>query len=689
MTGPPTAPPAQPATPFLPSGALIWLIASFGLLLLPQLSRLPVWLSGACVLLAGWRWLVQGGYVRLPGRLVKIAVMLALVSAYVATVNAQFSVETASSFFVLAVGLKWLETRTTRDFYVLFFILCYLAAVNFLFEQGIPWTLVNLAAVFIILVGLQVLNAPDAPNAMGAGGRRLGKLLLKTLPIVVLLFIFFPRLSPLWSVPLVSGQARTGLSDTMTPGDISSLAQSSERAFRVTFGGATPPRRERYWRGLILDRFNGERWDQGASARPKDIGRVLVDGGVGQLQPGQYDVLLEPTDQRWAFALDNSRAVSSNVRRTSNGLFEFRRPADTTVRYRMAMEPEAGKEPQTLTQAEQRRYLQLPASGNPRARELASQLASISSGADDFVRRVLSRFRNQPYFYTLRPPKMPEDSVDALLFDAKRGFCAHYASATAFLLRAVGIPARIVAGYQGGSAGADSNYLIIRQYDAHAWVEAWMPDRGWVRVDPTAAISPERIEQGLEQAVADEGSFLENEWASAEKYGDMAAVQWLSLQLDAINYQWQRWVVGYQGQTQLNLMSRLPGNWSLAKLGYVTAGLLATLMLLAAAWTAWRSYGAAWRDPSRRLLMAWHKVLEKQGVKVDQAETPSALADRADQQGAPDAPLHRAFAQALNNHYYSESNHLSESDRQRLRRLLKRMAQRSASGPRRVDKHFT
>lgn len=664
------------AAPFLPSNALIWLIASFGLLLLPQINRMPIWLSAACLLLAGWRWLVQGGYVRLPGRLLKITVMMGLIIAYVATVKAHFTVETASSFFILAVGLKWLETRTSRDFYVLFFILCYLAAINFLFQQGILWTLVNLAGVFIVLIGLQVLNAPEAPNALRSSWLRLGGLLLKTLPVVVLLFIFFPRLSPLWSVPLVSGQAKTGLSDEMTPGDISSLAQSSALAFRVTFGDDTPPRRDRYWRGLILDRFDGKGWHQGNHPAARGIGRVLTDGGIGELQRNQYDVLLEPTSQRWAFALDDSSAVSGNVRRTSEGLFEFRRPADTTVRYRMARQDDNRNAPSSLSHTERRRYLQLPAEGNPRARALASALANASSDTDDFIQRVLSRFRNQPYFYTLRPPKMPTNPVDALLFDAKRGFCAHYASATAFLLRAVGIPARIVAGYQGGSAGADDNYLIIRQYDAHAWVEAWVPGRGWTRVDPTAAISPTRIEQGLEQAVADEGSFLENDWASPQRYGDVAAIQWLSLRLDSINYQWQRWVVGYQGQTQLSLMSKLPGNWSLKQLGYVTAGLIAAMLLVATLWTAWRSHYSDRRDPQARLLLAWKRMLRKKGFTVNPGDTPSTLASQVTQKGAPDAALHQAFARELNNLYYDTSKGGAVSDRQRLRWLLKKMRRR-------------
>src|SRR5690554_2755107 len=205
----------------IPGTALLWLIGSFALLLLPQWNRLPWWLIAACVVLAGWRWLAQSGRVRLPGRWLRAGIMLVLVGVYVGTVQGRFTVDTAASFFVLAVGLKWLETRSARDFYVLFFILVYLAAVNFLFQQDILWALLTFAAIACLLIGLQILNAPDLPGSLKAGWKRLGLLMVKTLPVVVLLFVFFPRMAPLWSVPLVSGQARSGITDTMRPGDIS------------------------------------------------------------------------------------------------------------------------------------------------------------------------------------------------------------------------------------------------------------------------------------------------------------------------------------------------------------------------------------------------------------------------------------------------------------------------------------
>jgi len=664
----------QASTPdLIPGAALVWLMGGFALLLLPQWDRLPVWLMVSCIVLAAWRWLAQLGKLRLPGRWSRSGLMVVLVAVYIATVQGRFTVETASSFFVLAVGLKWLETRTVRDFYVLLFILVYLSSVNFLFHQEIHWTVVNLAGVLVLFVGLQVLNAPGIAGAARSGWKRLGLMFLKTLPVVVLLFVFFPRMEPLWSVPLVSGEARTGISDSMTPGDISSLAQSDARAFRVTFGDDIPPHRDRYWRGLFLDTLNGDTWRQSRNREFRRPGRVAVDGGVGQLQPEEYDVLLEPTDQTWAFALEGSEPVSDNVTRNEEGLFRFDRPADSTVRYRMALTPEGDSSLNALQNP--RQYLQLPASGNPRTRELAQTLKAQTSGPQELAVSILRRFREQQYFYTLRPPKMPDNGIDALLFDSKRGFCAHYAGAMTFLLRAADIPARVVVGYQGGEPGAGNEYLIVRQYDAHAWVEAWMPGQGWTRFDPTAAISPERIESGLRDAMEEEGSFLENDWTSPQRYGDMAMVQWASLQLDKMNYQWQRWVVGYQGQSQMDLMSRLPGGFGLRELGYVTAGVVGGALLFAGLFTALRGRSFARRDPLSRVLGRWHAVCEDAGVPVRHGETPSRQAERLARAEPSVAASAMTFARLVNKLYYAQDlqKHPDRLSNQGIREELRRM----------------
>lgn len=657
----------------IPGPALLWLMGAFFVLLIPQWDRLPLWLTLSCSGLAGWRWLAHVGRVRLPGKWLRGAIMLAMIAGYIATVSGRFTVDTAASFFVIAVGLKWIETRAFRDFYVLFFILTYLATVNFLFEQGIAWTMLNLMGVMLLLVSLQVLNAPDIPNVLMGSWRRMGGLLLKSLPVVILLFLFFPRIAPLWSVPLVSGHARTGISDTVTPGDISNLAQSSERAFRVAFGGAMPAPSDRYWRGLLLERFDGRTWRQSLPEGFQPPGRVQNDGGIGELTAGEYDVLMEPTGRSWAFALSDSKAASNNVYQDDNGLFRFRRPADTPVRYRLIMETNAQRL-SALMPVDRRQNLQLPAEGNPLARRFAQDLKRKTTGEREFIAELLRKFRSESYFYTLRPPLMTDDGVDQLLFDVRRGFCAHYAGATAFLLRAAGIPARMVVGYQGGEIGAGGDYLVVRQYDAHAWVEAWVEGEGWLRVDPTAAIAPSRIESGLREAVADEGSFLEQEWASPQRYGDIPILQWASSQLDRINYQWQRWVVGYQGQSQMDLMSRLPGSWSLRDLGYLTAGVVSLALLTLAIVSAWRQRARLAHDPFTKVVLHWRRHIEQKGIPLEEGATPSQVAEQVALANPAAGGPARSFARAVNNHYYGRNNGQYSSDQKkelgRLKRLL-------------------
>jgi hypothetical protein len=339
----------------------------------------------------------------------------------------------------------------------------------------------------------------------------------------------------------------------------------------------------------------------------------------------------------------------------------------------MALTPEGDSSLNALQNP--RQYLQLPASGNPRARELAQTLKAQTSGPQELAVSILRRFREQQYFYTLRPPKMPDNGIDALLFDSKRGFCAHYAGAMTFLLRAADIPARVVVGYQGGAPGAGDEYLIVRQYDAHAWVEAWMPGQGWTRFDPTAAISPERIESGLRDAMEEEGSFLENDWTSPQRYGDMAMVQWASLQLDKMNYQWQRWVVGYQGQSQMNLMSRLPGGFGLRELGYVTAGVVGGALLFAGLFTALRGRSFARRDPLSRVLGRWHAVCEDAGVPVRHGETPSRQAERLARAEPSVAASAMTFARLVNKLYYAQDlqKHPDRPSNQGIREELGRM----------------
>ena len=654
-----------------------WL-AAFGLILLAQVQRLPLWLSlgaGAAVVSG---WLVQRHRKRGLRPLWLGALALVSAAAFWAYYRGQFTVDTAASFLVLTVALKWLELGRRRDLFILFFIQCYLAVVTLLFHQSMLWTGGLLVSLFLLFTGLQMALGGRGQVMGGEAMKRSALVFVKMLPVVVVLFIFFPRIGPLWSVPLVSEQGTTGLSDTMAPGAITSLAQNDDPAFRVTFGGDTPRPGQRYWQALVLDRFDGKRWDRRSLDEREGVSRVPEDASAGELANDEYEVMLEPHGRRWGFALVDSVPASTNVQLNRNGMVRFERSVDTRRRYRMQFEqpPEARR----LSDAERRFYTRLPGGTNERTREWVARQRRAADGRQALIRRLMEHFNEEAFHYTLQPEALGNsDTVDGLMFGTREGFCEHYASALAFMLRTAEIPARIVTGYLGGESGVDNEYLIVRQYDAHAWVQAWLPGRGWVRLDPTAMIAPERIENGLREAMQEEGGFLSDDPFSMNRYADVGWVNWMRLRLDAANYYWQRWVVGYEGQTQLSLLGRLPGDIDRRMLGVITAVLVAALILAGVGISLLRARRRHFRDPWYRLYDQWCRLLEHQGTGTGRSETLAAQVSAAERTFPAQASDIRAFGVLLQQAFYSPV----QTDQQalaRARRLMNAIRKRKSHG---------
>ncbi len=661
MTENPTQPVSGRALDF-------WLVG-YALALLAQIERLPLWLTLVGFAGGAVGWLIRRRGWRPLSRRWLMPMTLGLVVLFWLAYRGQFTVDTAASFLVLTVALKWLELRQRRDLFVLFFIICYLVVVTLLFQKGLIWAVVLLGSIFLLFTGLQLAMAGQLRGLSMQAVRRSGGLFLKMAPVVVVLFVFFPRMGPLWSVPLVSEQGVTGLSEEMTPGDVSNLAQNSDRAFRVEFGGDWPRPGERYWRAIVLDVFDGRTWSRRDRGERERASRVIEAAPADALADDEYEILMEPHYQRWGFALVDSVPRSPNARQDARGMVRFERSVDQSVRYRMGFESE--RVSRELGESGKRFYTHLPASGNEMTRAWVAEQRMAIEDDRQLVTRFMRLFNQEPFHYTLRPPRLGEDPVDELLFDTRRGFCEHYASALAFMLRAAGIPARIMTGYLGGESGLNDQYLIVRQYDAHAWVEAWLPEFGWFRLDPTAQIAPDRIELGLREAMRDEGSFLEDNWASPDRYQDLALVNWLRLRADAANYYWQRWVVGYEGQTQLALLSRLPGNIGLRELGFITAGLVAAFIALAVIIGLLRQHQQRFRDPWHRLYDRWCRWLVRQDLGVGRGDSLShqvAAVARAMPEQASEA---RAFKTIMTRHFYADGGDGVEAeDLKRVRRLF-------------------
>ena len=374
-----------------------------------------------------------------------------------------------------------------------------------------------------------------------------GSYVVDLLPLMILFFVLFPRIAgPLWGLPSDAFAGMTGLSDTMTPGSISRLVQSDAVAFRAQFAGRPPPPAVRYWRGPVLENFDGRAWTPARGG--SDPAPESETGGT----PVRYTVTLEPSNKRWIFALEvpDPLAPPTGTRLTPDLQLLAARALEHRARYTLTSFPQHrfGMDADARVL---RRALRLPEYGNPETRALARRLRAQSASDADLVNRTLRLFHDEPFVYTLTPPQLGSDGIDEFLFTTRRGFCEHYASAFTFLMRAAGIPARVVTGYQGGEFNRVGNYLIVRQSDAHAWSEVWLEGQGWVRVDPTAAVAANRIEQGIASALP------AGEPLPFFVRTDAAWLRQLRLRWDALDNQWNQWVLGYNQERQIGLFASL------------------------------------------------------------------------------------------------------------------------------------
>lgn len=631
--------------PGIPRIALTWLLVAQALVIVPHLMHLPMWMIALWLGAASWRVQIFRMRARYPGGWVKGGLVLLVLIGILFSRGTLVGLDAAVVLLIATFILKLLEMRTRRDALVLVFLGFFCVVTAYLFEDGIVaalYSLLPVTALLAALVGLQQSGFAERPwpTLRLAGG-----LLLQALPLMLLLFVFFPRMGPLWSLPMPSDKGRTGLSDSMEPADIAELSRSSELAFRASFEGAVPPRNQLYWRALTLDRFDGRRWSQSSLAQ---LPRAPQWSKAGQ--PLDYSIIMQPSGKPWLFALDVGEVAQDGTRMMTDFRWQNRRPVDRSLLYQVRSWPQALREaeaqPSTLRHA-----LQLPAQGDPRSRAWAAQLQRQYPQADALVDALLRHFNREPFAYTLRPQTLGQNSVDEFLFDTRSGFCAHYAGAMTFVLRAAGIPARVVTGYQGGELNPSGNYIQVRQFDAHAWVEYWQPGTGWRSVDPTFQVAPERIEQGLQEALSEEDGFLDDQPFSPLRYRELAWLNQLRLSWERLNYGWQRWVLGYQGEQQLSLLQSWFGSLDWQRLALALVGGGAALLGLLALWLLkpWQQR----RDPLRQVLRRFERLLARHGVHRQAGEGMRAFARRASQELPAQAAQIEAFAACFERQQYA------------------------------------
>ncbi|MGE6180327.1 transglutaminase TgpA family protein [Aeromonas salmonicida] len=438
----------------------------------------------------------------------------------------------------LGYSLKMIEVRRERDIEQVLLLAFFLIALALVQRQSMGWALAMAATLWLTVSTLVTAVAPEQRQPW----RSAGASLLLALPLLLTLFLVLPRLPPLWQMPTTS-RALSGLSEEVAPGDISELVNSSELAFRVTFADGPPPASERYFPVMRQEQFDGRRWLLSAETRQwqqsQPMQTIQVQTGAGPLPPASYEVIAEPQRHRWTLALSQPSVLLGPVLVSPLATLYRRDRGDQRISYRVTAAPTVLPADTTTL----RRNLQLPAAGNPRARAHAQALKARHPVRAELVAALLDGFRREPFYYTLQPPLLGPDGVDDFLFNSRRGFCGHYAMATAFVLRAAGIPARLVTGYLGGEWNPQGQYLEVHQFDAHAWVE-YLDDSGnWQRLDPTAAVAPQRVEGGMTAALSEE--FTAADPLSLQRYRQWALLNQLRWWGANLDYQWTRRVLNY------------------------------------------------------------------------------------------------------------------------------------------------
>ncbi len=604
----------------------LWLLAALFMVLLPHLLRMPPWLSVACVGVFGWRLAHEIKGWSLPRRTLRWAITILAFLSVAALFKTVIGRDAGVALLSVMLCLKLLELRTLRDAMVSLYLGYFLVIGAFLFSQSIYTGGYLLLIVLLLSAALIALNHPQARSANTRFYLRYsGQLLFQAFPLMVVMFLLFPRLNgPLWSMPQGT-TGKTGLSDQIRMGTVSSLVESEEVAFRVDFKNAIPAADQLYWRGPVLSQTDGRLWQ-----RIRQPILHSVPKYEAKSEAVEYTVILESNGYSWLFSLDLPSAMPQGLDASSFITPDFQmltaKPATSKQRYTLRSTLDYrtdGIDHQELSTA-----LQLPANVNPKSVAMAESWAEAGLLPQQVVERAISYYIDNDFYYTRQPPLLDIDPVDDFLFNSRRGFCEHYATSFVTLMRAAGVPARVVTGYQGGESNTLGNYLIIRQSNAHAWAEVWLQENGWTRVDPTTNIPIDRVEETIDTqrfATTDLlASVAQNKQFNIFKRSFFQMRQmW-----DAVNHGWNLWVLGFDREQQDKLLRSLgikDMSWQnlltilIGAIIVIVATISAILLLLRPRQT----------DPVQRQYQRFCTRLEKLGTVRGINEGPLDFAKRA------------------------------------------------------------
>lgn len=606
--------------------------------LMPQITQLQAWCSTLAGGLLVWRGYLALQGRALPGRWWLVGLLALTVGATLLTYRTLVGREPGVSLVVVLLALKTLEMRARRDAFVVFFLGFFGVLTQFFHSQSLATAAYMLIALLGLLTALVHAHLPGSSTPLRTAALTACRLAALGAPMMALLFTLFPRVAPLWGVDDAVASARSGLSETVSVGSMAELALDDSIALRLRFDGPQPQSDALYFRGPVLSQFDGRQWRPLENTRTPQRSETLQVKGV----PLRYELTLEPSAHPWLLVLDATPEppVAPDLQATPTADLQWKgkAAAHTLRRYQAQSYLQFQYGPQAWT-SELRTYTALPSDSNPRTLEWAAQLKAdpvlALADASALSARVLDRLRNGTYRYTLSPGLYGEHTADEFWFDRKAGFCEHIASAYVVVMRALGVPARLVTGYQGAQRNAVDGYWTVRQSDAHAWAEIWQAGLGWVRVDPTAAVSPWRIGETTRLAGP--------RTAAAQLLGTVGPGLWTAARAawEAANNGWNQWVLTYGQSTQFELLKRLgftSPTW--ADLGYLLAGLTVFLGVVGALWAG--ASGRLWQrqDPWNKLLWRAHRRLNQVGLALPIHATPRQIALQAERQfGQAAAPI--------------------------------------------------
>ncbi len=600
----------------------LFLLLVVAWVVLPQVGNLPLWcslLAAGVLLWRGWlAWTSQP----LPGKWLLLGMLVITVGATLLTHRTLLGRDAGVTMIVVLVALKTMELRARRDAFVIFFLSFFTMLTNFFFSQSLLTAAMMLVALLGLLTALVNAHMPVGKPPLLQAAKTAGGMALLGAPIMAVLFVLFPRVAPLWGIPGDAMSGRSGLSASMQVGTIASLALDDTIAMRIKFAGNPPAQRDLYFRGPVFSRFDGREWrplrSQTANLRSQMPSNLAVSGS-----PVRYEVTLEPTNRPWIFVMDAAAATPRvpgiEPVMTSELQWLTDRPVTDIVRYQAESYTEFRHGP--LRGGTLLEYTELPRGFNPGTLNLAARLRGENPGGDAIAlsQAALQLLRTGGYTYTLEPGVYGEHTADEFWFERKEGFCEHIASAFVVLMRAAGVPARVVTGYQGGERNALDGFWVVRQSDAHAWAEVWQEGRGWMRVDPTSAVSPGRV--GSLQRLQPPRGVIASAFGTVSP--DLAAS--LRAAWEAVNNGWNQWILNYTQSKQLNLLKDIgfeSPSWE--DLSYVLLGIIIFVSLAGAAWTLWER---SRHDPWLRLLARAQRELQKAGVDVKATSPPRQIAE--------------------------------------------------------------